>query len=79
MNTVHAEIAKFGIAPDQISATTVSPQTESGEDHRTVGYTYWMRLKSCSSGYLIVDTNNFCHVQQVYTTGECQVRGVEHY
>jgi len=76
---VNAAIAAVGVAPDRIASTAVSPQTESGDEHRTIGYTYWMRLKSCNSGYLIVDTNNFCHVEQVYTTGECQIGGVRHY
>ena len=77
--TVMSEIAKVGVARDQISSLTISPQTQSDEDHRTVGYTYWMRLKSCRSGYLIVDTTNFCYIEQVYTTGECRVSGVKHY
>jgi hypothetical protein len=76
---VNAEIAKFGITPDRIAQTVVSQQFDAGEDGRVIGHTFWMRLKSCGSGYLIVDTNSFCHIQQVYTTGDCRVAGVTHY
>ena len=78
-SAVNAEIARFGVTPDQISKTVVSRNVEAGDDGRIIGHTYWMQLKSCSPGYLIVDTNRTCYIQQVYTTGECQVTGVTHY
>ena len=75
-NAVYNEIAKFGVTQDQVSKITVSRNVEAGEDGRRIGSTYWLTLKQCSSGQLIVDTDTTCRVTQIYTTGACEVSGV---
>ena len=73
---VNNEISKFGVTPDQVTKMTVSRNVEAGEDGRRIGSTYWLTLKQCSSGQLIVDTDTTCRVTQIYTTGACEVSGV---
>lgn len=78
-STVKATVAPLGVTAAEVDAATISTEANAGEDNHTVGYTYWIRPKACSAGYLVVDVTTFCYVQQVYTSGDCQISGVKHY
>ena len=78
-NTVTAAVAPLGVTAAEVDAATVAVQTDSGEDPHVIGYNYWIDPKVCSAGHLVVDTTNYCHVLQVYTTGACQISGLKHY
>lgn len=74
---VNAEISKYGVPPERVSEYIVV--TESPPDSAAVGYKFWMRLKGCSSGYLVVDTDLVCNIEQTYTDGACLVSGIPSY
>ncbi len=39
----------------------------------------WIKLKSCSAGYLMITLTRMCVVQQVYTRGDCEMGGMPGY
>ena len=73
---VNAQLMKYGIAADRVSSTTVLNDIAGGMEGVRVGYKFWMRIKGCSKGYLVVDTDLECAVWQTYTDGPCKISGV---
>ena len=75
--TVQRTLSDAGIASSDIASVTYVRERASGDDDRIIGYTAWVRLKSCQSGYVVVDMSRHCHVSQIYTDGTCRVNGVK--
>jgi len=74
---VNAQLMKYRIATDRVSRTDVMKEIAGGSMGGVhVGYKFWMRMKSCSNGYLVVDTNLNCDVQQTFTAAPCKISGV---
>ena len=75
---VNKELTKYGLAPSDVASTEVGRQRTGSEDGVLFGYQFWMRMKSCSKGHLIVDTDLYCRVKGSYTDGPCEIAGVPH-
>jgi hypothetical protein len=68
-----AKARQYNANPTQIIAETI---TGGGESGNIVGYRYWMSVDRCARGYVVVDTTDYCHVQQIYTRDGCSVPGL---
>ena len=78
-SSVRAALATYGIAADRVTSTSVYARyIGGGEDDEGVhiGYRVWMRMKGCDKGYLVVDTDFVCNVEQTFTDGPCKIAGV---
>ncbi len=75
-SAVDAQLTKHGIAADRVSSTAILNEISGSREDVRVGYKFWMRMKSCSKGYLVVDTDLQCTVWQTYTDGPCKISGV---
>ena len=65
-----------GIGPDQVASTIYLMETAGGREAIAVGVAAWSRIKSCKSGYVVVQLDLLCHPYQTYSFGECRVKGV---
>ena len=74
---VNAQLIKYGIAIDRVSSTAVINEILGGSMGGVhVGYKFWMRMKSCRKGYLVVDTDLNCDIEQTFTAAPCKISGV---
>ena len=75
-----AAFSKYGIATDRLSITpsSMSParRKTGGDSDITVGYNFWFPIKDCNKGYLIIDMDLDCNIDQIYTSGPCKISGV---
>ena len=78
---VDSELSRVGVSPDAIASTRIerdygSSGGESGPEF--TGYTYWMKMKACSKGYLLVTMHTTCQpIGDPATVYGCQVSGVK--
>ena len=74
------EIARLGLGATDVSdlryVEKLNP-SETGPD--VLGVRAWMRVKSCPSGYLVIDLTRSCFVRQSYTRGGCRLDDVTAY
>ncbi len=73
---VNAQLQKDGIALNRVISTDVTRDISSGEDGLLYGYMYWMRMKSCKKGHLLINLDENCGVLQVFTDSSCKIAGV---
>ena len=73
---VDAQLQKAGIAANRVTSTDVVRDITDPEKGRIDGYTYWMRMKSCKKGHLLINLDENCGVLQVFTDGSCKIAGV---
>lgn len=74
------ELQKLGVTAEDMTSIRYVEKfnpTETGPD--VLGVRAWVRLKSCASGYLVVDMTRSCFVRQSYTRGECRRAGITAY
>jgi hypothetical protein len=74
------ELNRLGLTSDDIASIRYVERlnpTDQGPD--VLGVRAWVRLKSCSDGYLVVDMTRSCFVRQSYTRGDCRRAGVTAY
>lgn len=75
---VDAQLREAGVAQSSIASTTIERDVSGGEDPATLGYTYWMRMKACQQGYLLVTLYDNCQpIGKPETVGGCEIAGVE--
>ncbi len=75
--TVQRTLSDAGIASSDIANIRYVSERASGDDDHDVGYTAWVRLKSCRSGYVVINLSRHCYVHQTYTDGACRVNGIK--
>ena len=76
---VDAQLQKAGIATNRVTSTDVVRDTTGGtENTQLLGYTYWMRMKSCKKGHLLINLDENCGFQQIFTDSSCKIAGVPH-
>lgn len=78
-SAVEAELKKYGDVADRVSVTQPESRFLGSNEGVRVGYKFWLRIKGCSKGYLIVDTDLDCNVEQIFTDGPCKISGVPDY
>ncbi len=75
---IDSAFAKYGIAADRVSITSPVRRKLGGNEGVNVGYKFWLPIKDCSKGYLIIDMDLRCNVDQIFTSGPCKFSGVPH-
>ena len=74
------ELQRLGVAAgDVASILYVQKYNPTKRGPEVLGVRAWIRLKACSSGYLVVDMTRSCLVRQSYTRGDCRLDGVSAY
>lgn len=75
-----AELSRLSLVEGDLYAIRyvqkINP-TEQGPN--ILGVRAWVRLKACSTGYLVIDMTRSCFVRQSYTRGNCRLDGVTAY
>lgn len=69
-------VAAYGATPTQITEEAVY---SGGEGGNLVGYRFWMSVDLCSQGVVVVDTTDYCYVQQTYSRWGCRIPGMPAY
>jgi hypothetical protein len=67
-----SEVKVFGWRTDYFAA-------EHGGDGPIDGYRFYGRPPSCHDGEISIDLNSECWVNDVYTHGDCRVKGMAHF
>ena len=73
---IRKALSKVPIDESDIESIQVRRSGGGGRSSSNFSLDAWIRLKSCSSGYLMVALSSRCHVQDTYTKGNCQVSGL---
>ena len=75
-----AELDRLGLGQSDVSSLRyVQKYNPNGTGPDVLGVRAWVRLKACSSGYLVIDMTRTCFVRQSYTRGACRLEDVTAY
>lgn len=74
---VKRTLAASGVAQSNVFDTAYVVDRSGTNEGVVVGYFAWTRLKSCKSGYVVIEMRIDCSVSQTYTDGACRVPGIE--
>lgn len=82
-----SHLVQFGVGDDQIDRYTFVEVAEGAGNFRgrgggiirIIGVEYWIRLKRCEKGAVIVEVDQSCQVRQAYARGGCMVDGLKQY
>jgi hypothetical protein len=75
-SAVESQLTKYRIPADRIEMSSPARRVLGGNEGVRVGYKYWLTIKNCTAGYLIIDTDLDCNVGQIFTSGPCKLSGV---
>jgi len=75
-SAVDGELKKYSIPAERVTITSPARRKLGGDESVHVGYKYWMRVKGCTTGYLVIDTELDCNIDQTFTSGACKIPGV---
>jgi hypothetical protein len=76
---IDAQLQKEGIALNRVASTDVKRDHAANESTGFLGYTVWMRMKSCNKGYLLMSLHTDCTVMgPSATSGHCKIAGIPH-
>jgi hypothetical protein len=75
---IDAALQQHGVATDEIESMKVVKQSRGAKSANNFALDAWIRLKGCT-GYLMVNMTRSCHVQQVYTSGDCELDSMPSY
>ena len=75
-SAVDGELKKHSIPAESVTITSPARRILGGNEGVLIGYKYWMRIKGCAKGYLVIDTDLDCNVEQTFTSGSCKISGV---
>ena len=70
---VNEALQQQGISQTDVDSVKLTRRTTGAKTSKNYTYDAWVRLKSCSNGALVVHMARMCMVQDIYTTGDCQV------
>lgn len=76
---VNEALQQHGISQSDVASVKLARRSGGARSSSIYSYDAWVRLNSCSNGALVVNLTKYCMVQQVYTTGDCQVRQMPSY
>jgi len=72
-------LQQHGISQADVQSVKLSRRTGGAKSSSIYSYDAWVRLNSCSNGAVVVNLTKYCMVQQVYTTGDCQLGQMPNY
>ncbi len=75
-DVVRQTLGAAGVASSDVSDIAYVKERGAGDDGQVEGYMAWVRLKSCSSGYVVIDLSRHCDLNHSYTDGACRVDGI---
>ena len=75
---INRVLAQSQIRKEEVTSIRVSRSGAGRRSTRNDLLDAWVRLRSCS-GHLVITLRQSCHVQQVYTEGDCQFSGVRRF
>jgi hypothetical protein len=73
---LNSVFANYGIAAERVEITSPARRRLGGNEGVNVGYKFWLPVKNCDKGYLIIDMDLDCNVDQIFTSGPCKFSGV---
>jgi uncharacterized membrane protein len=76
---VNEALQEQGISQNEVDSVKLTRRTTGAKTSKNYTYDAWVRLKSCDNGALVVHMARMCMVQDIYTTGDCQVGKVPKY
>ena len=76
---VKEALQQHGVSEADVQSVKLARRTGGARSSSIYSYDAWVRLNSCSNGALVVNLTKYCMVQQVYTTGDCQVGQMPNY
>ena len=71
-------LAEASVPQSDIKSIKVTRGGGGGKSPTNSSYDAWIRLKSCS-GYMMVSMTRTCHINDVYTKGDCRFSGMSAY
>ena len=71
-------LAEASVPQSDVSSIKVTRGGGGGKSSTNARYDAWIRLNSCS-GYLMVSMTRACHINDVYTRGDCRAGGSNRY
>jgi hypothetical protein len=76
---VEAAFAKYRIPAERVTITRPERRFLGSSEGVNVGYKFWLPIKDCDKGYLIIDFDLDCNIDQIFTSGPCKFPGVTHW
>ena len=77
--TVEQQLQQLRIDPSAVESISYAKATrQTRSKTQTVGIDAWVDLAACKGG-LVINMTLQCRFKQVYSYGECRVRGLAHY
>lgn len=76
---VNEALQELGVSQADVASTKLVRRSRGANPSSNYALDAWVRLKSCSSGALVVHMTRYCMVQDRYTTGECSVGSLPNY
>ncbi|HEY9550420.1 MAG TPA: hypothetical protein VIR45_13050 [Kiloniellaceae bacterium] len=76
---VNRVLQEQGISQADVASTKLVRRSRGANPSSNYALDTWVRLKSCSSGALVVHMTRYCMVQDIYTTDECSVGSLPNY
>jgi len=76
-------LGQFGVKNDDVESFNFVEVAEGGGGKRgsgfirIVGIEYWMRIKQCEQGAVIIEVNEHCTVRQAYSRRGCKIEGIK--
>ena len=82
-SNVRGELERRGIPETDIRLIDLKPRLGSqfmwpgagSRKRQVIGYNAWVRLKSCDTGYVVVQMNRYGFIQQSFAQGACSPPG----
>lgn len=68
-----------GIAQEDVESIRTARRPGGSKGANIHRVDAWIKLKSCSGGYLMITMTRMCVVQQVYTRGNCEMGDMPSY
>ena len=76
---VNETLREQGVSPDEVDSVQLKRRSAGANPSSNYTLDAWARLKSCSSGALVVHMTRYCFVQDIYTTGDCRIGDLPNY
>ena len=73
---IDTKISALGLKFGDITERLMYNKNTADGEGVTVGYIAWMRVKSCKTGWLVINLHKDCDLIQTFTDGQCRIAGV---
>lgn len=70
---IDQEVQRLSIPGESVDSVTVARRSFGARSSANYLYDAWVKLKSCSSGHLVVTLTKYCMVMDSYTRDGCSL------